>query len=67
MKFSINILVMAVVVVFLRGFANSIASVIFVMIIAGLVFLGLSYLNKGFGNKDREILNKAIGKKIWVF
>jgi hypothetical protein len=54
-------------VFFLRGIVCSLLSLIAVLAISGLVYLALSYLNKGFEEQDRNIINEAIGRKIFVF
>ena len=66
-RFSVNTVITAVIVFLMRGFIYNILSLICVLAIGGLVYLGLSYLNKGFNDKDRKIFNDAIGKDIFVF
>lgn len=66
-RFSVNTIVTALIVFFLRNFINNIISLIYVLAIAGVVYLVLSYLNKGFDEKDRKIFNQAIGKNVFVF
>ena len=65
--FSVNTVVTAVVVFLLREFIHNIISLFCVLAIAVIVYLGLSYLNKGFDDKDRKIFNDAIGKDIFRF
>lgn len=66
-KFSFNTLIAALVVFLMQGFVNNILSLFLVMFVGGLLYLMVSYLNKGFEKKDRNILNRAIGKEVWVF
>ena len=66
-RFSANTAITAVIVFLLRGFINSIPSLICVLAIAVIVYLTLSYLNKGFDEADRTTFNEAIGKDIFVF
>lgn len=66
-RFSVNTVITAVIVFLLKGFINNILSLICVLTIAGIVYLVLSYLNKGFSERDRKIFNDAIGKDIFVF
>jgi O-antigen/teichoic acid export membrane protein len=66
-RFSINTVLTAIMVFFLRGIVCSLLSLIAVLAISGLVYLALSYLNKGFEEQDRNIINEAIGRKIFVF
>lgn len=65
--FSVNTVITAVIVFLLRGFIHNIISLFCVLAIAVILYLGLSYLNKGFDDKDRKIFNDAIGKDIFVF
>jgi O-antigen/teichoic acid export membrane protein len=67
MIFSVNTVITAVIVFLLRGFINNILSLFCVLAIAVILYLGLSYLNKGFDDKDRKIFNDAIGKDIFRF
>lgn len=66
-RFSVNTVITAIIVFLLRGFIKDVFSLICVLTIAGIVYLGLSYFNKGFDDKDRKIFNDAIGKDIFVF
>jgi len=65
--FSLNTLFVAGLLYILRPFMHDIFSLISVFILGVIVYLILSFLNKGFEQKDRDILNKMIGKKVWVF
>jgi O-antigen/teichoic acid export membrane protein len=65
--FFLNSAVAAIVAFLLRDFINGIPSLICVLAIAGIVYLGLCYLNKGFDEKDRKIFNEAIKKDVFVF
>jgi len=66
-KFGLNTVPFCFILFFLKRFINNIVSLILVLIIGAIIYLIFSYLNKGFENKDRELINKAIGKKIWIF
>ena len=66
-KFSVNTAITAGIVFLMRDFINNFLSLIYVLVIGGIIYLGLSYLNKGFDEKDRKIFNNAIGKNIFVF
>ena len=66
-RFAINVAITAIMVFFLRGFIDNLLSLIAVLAISGLVYLTLSYLNKGFEEQDRNIINEAIGRKLFVF
>lgn len=66
-RFSINTIITASIVFIMRDFINSIFSLACVLFASGIVYLGLSFVNKGFEREDRSIFNTAIGRKIWVF
>jgi|ETNmetMinimDraft_2_1059921.scaffolds.fasta_scaffold47665_2 hypothetical protein len=66
-KYLINTLIAAIMVFAMRDFISNILSLFIVLMIGGLVYLIASYVNKGFDDADRKILNEAIGKKIWMF
>lgn len=66
-KFSLNNIPLCFTLFFLKGFIHNIASLIGILIIGAIIYLYLSCLNKGFEKKDRELINKAIGRKLFVF
>lgn len=66
-RFFVNTVITAVIVFLLRDFITGIPSLICVLSFAVIVYFGLSYLNKGFDDKDRKIFNDAIGKDIFRF
>jgi len=66
-KYSINTVPLCFTFFFLKGFIRNIASLIGILAIGAIIYLGFSCLNKGFEEKDRELINRAIGRKIWVF
>lgn len=66
-KFSLNTIPLCFIFFFLKGFIRNIASLIVILTVGAIIYLGFSYLNKGFVAKDRELINKAIGRKLFVF
>ena len=66
-KFSLNILITVLVVLVMRELIYDILSLVFVLMVGGFVYLLSSYINKGFEEKDRNVLNDAIGRRIWIF
>ena len=66
-RFSINTVITMAFVFLLRDLINGIGSLIFVLLVSGIVYLAFSCINKGFNSEDRSKFNTAIGKKIWVF
>jgi len=66
-KFSVNNIPLCFMLFFLKGFIHNITSLIGILIIGAIIYLCLSCLNKGFEEKDRELINKAIGSKLFVF
>ena len=66
-RFSINVAVMAIAVFAMKGLISGLPSLMGVSLTGGLIYLGLSHLNKGFEEHDRNLINQAIGKKLFVF
>ena len=66
-RFSVNIAISAIIVYLLKGYISGIPSLFLILAFSGIIYLGISYLNKGFSEKDRRILNEAIGRDIFVF
>lgn len=64
---SFNIIITALIIFYMKDFIHSLTSLVIVLTTAGLIYLVSSYFNKSFGEDDRQILNRAIGRKIWVF
>lgn len=67
LRIGLNIAAMCFVVFLLRNSIQSFMALILVAVIGALFYLGISYLNRGFSQKDRDLLNDAIGKKLFVF
>lgn len=66
-KFSLNIVPLCISLFFLKDFIHNVASLIVILTVGAIIYLGFSCLNKGFEQKDRELINKAIGRKLWCF
>jgi len=66
-RYSINIFVAGVVVFLLNSFINSLFSLILTVVVVIIIYLLASYLNKGFEKRDRDLIDKIIGRKMWVF
>lgn len=65
--FSINILLTALPLFFLRPLIKNIFSLTWASLTAVSLYLVLSFFNKGFETEDRDTINRTIGRKIWVF
>jgi len=65
--FSINISLAAVPLFLLRPLIKDLFALACASLCAVSVYLAVSFFNKGFEDKDREIINKTVGRKIWVF
>ena len=65
--FTLNTLFAAGLLFILRPFMDDVFSLIFVFALTVTAYLIFSFLNKGFEQKDRDIINAVIGRKIWVF
>lgn len=66
-KYSLNTVTLCIALFFLKDFIHNVASLIVILIVGAIIYLGFSCLNKGFEQKDRELINKAIGRKLWYF
>ena len=65
--FSFNTLVVAIMLYAFKGLIVGVLSLAAVVLLASAVYLATSYFNKGFDEFDRETINGAVGKKVWVF
>ncbi len=64
---SVNSLIMAVFIYFFRGSVVDVYSFFFVVLGGGLIYLLISYLNKGFSEDERRIVNRLLPKPLFVF
>lgn len=62
-----NLLPMVLFLLFFKQFITNIGLLITAIIISMFIYLVMSYYNKLFSEKEREMINKAIGRKLWVF
>jgi len=67
MKWCINAALSAAAIFLLRPFCNSAFSILSIMAFGILVYMAFSYLNKGFEDRDRKIINESIGRALWIF
>lgn len=65
--FGINLIGMSFIGFILRDLIGGIITLGICSIITLGIYLGLCYLNKGFDDYERNLLNKAIGKNLFVF
>lgn len=65
--FTVNILLSAVPLFLLRPLVKDAFSLAGAFLCAVSLYLAVSFFNKGFEEKDRETINKTIGRKIWGF
>jgi len=66
-KFSLNTIPFCIVLFLMKNFISNAILLIGILIVGAIIYLISSYLNKGFDEKDRELFNRTIGKKLWVF
>jgi O-antigen/teichoic acid export membrane protein len=66
-KIFFNSLVMMGGLLLLKGFINSVAELIIVMVLAFIFYLVLSFINKSFLGEEREVINKLLPRPIFVF
>ncbi|HEC93682.1 MAG TPA: polysaccharide biosynthesis protein [Candidatus Atribacteria bacterium] len=65
--FSLNAIPFCVTLLFLRNFIHNIFSLVVVLMIGLIIYLLFSYFNRGFEEKDRDLINRGVGRKLWVF
>ena len=63
----LNSMIMAVIVFFLRGLVVDAYSFFLIALIGGMVYVLVAYLNKGFSEDERRIINGILPKPIFVF
>lgn len=66
-KILINSLIAIFVALAFRPLIKNIFSLCIFILISGLVYLVVSFLNKAFDDYDRQIINKPFNKLIWIF
>jgi len=64
-KITLNAILAGAAAYFLLPMVQGVLSLVAVLSASGLVYLGASYLNKSFDDKDRSYLIMAFGRKIW--
>jgi len=62
-----NLMPMIVFLFFFKPFITNLGLLIAAIILAMIIYLITSYINKLFSEKEREMINNAIGKRIWMF
>ena len=67
LKIALNSTVMALAVYFMRPVITSVYLFLAAVLAGGLIYLGVSFLNKSFLDHEREIINKIILKPLFVF
>lgn len=67
LKTTINLFPIIILTFVLKRYINSISGIIFYTIVYGILYMTTSHINKIFDNKERNLFNNAIGKKVWVF
>ncbi|MFA4991910.1 MAG: polysaccharide biosynthesis C-terminal domain-containing protein [Candidatus Omnitrophota bacterium] len=67
LKFSLNVSAACAVLILARGFIKDAFSLISAAALSCLVYMVVSYFNRGFEDRDRELINRGLGRKIWVF
>jgi O-antigen/teichoic acid export membrane protein len=67
LKSCCNIAITALIIFPVKEMIHSSLSLLIVLFIAIFIYLVVSYFNKAFNDNDRQIINQASGKKIWIF
>ena len=67
MKISVNLLPTTGLLYYTRNSLQDKTTIIVVMLLSVMLYIVASYINKVFTEKERNLINRIIGKKIWVF
>lgn len=67
MKILTNTLLMGIFLFFVKSYATNLWYLLIIIFLGALLFLAASYLNKCFSREEREIINDAIGRKVFIF
>jgi O-antigen/teichoic acid export membrane protein len=63
----INLSPVIILSLILRAYIGSIFTLIGFLLFTIIIYLTFSFFNKLFDEQERELFNRAIGKKIWIF
>jgi len=66
-KFFLNASLMSLFLITVKSYVHNLISLIVISITGTIIYLLISYLNKGFSIEDRESINNIIGKNIFFF
>ncbi|UCE40735.1 MAG: oligosaccharide flippase family protein [Candidatus Aminicenantes bacterium] len=67
LRFFLNAGCMGLFCLMVKKYVNNLFFLIIIIAAGALVYLLVSFLNKGFSESDREVFNKIIGKRIFIF
>ncbi|GEM_PF-2631845 len=66
-KFSVNTLIMTGFLLFVERYIENIWSLAGSITAGAIIYFAASYVNKGFSENERRIINKAIGREVFLF
>jgi len=67
LKITFNSVVMGLAIYFLRSIVVDVISFLITVLLGGIVYFLLSAINRSFDPKERDIINKIIGKPLFMF
>ena len=67
LKSLFNLLPIVIFLLFFKQFITNIVLLIIAITFSVMIYLLMAYFNKIFSEKEREMINRAIGRKLWVF
>jgi O-antigen/teichoic acid export membrane protein len=67
MIFLINVVVSLIIAFSCKSFVTGTTSLLISFILFMSFYLFACFLNKGFSNTDRELINNIIAKRLWIF
>jgi len=63
----VNLIPMALFVILAKPFIQNIISLILVVISGAAIYIFMSWKNKIFSERERDLINRAIGRRVWIF
>ena len=66
-KTMVNLIPMALFVILAKPFIQNIISLILVVISGAAIYIFMSWKNKIFSERERDLINRAIGRRLWIF
>ncbi len=67
MKILFNAFIVSVLLMYFKSTVKDLTSLLLALLSGIVIYLCISYFNKPFNEKDRNYINRVIGRRVWVF